>query len=88
MCGAAALGGEVVEGAEEEAQACAAYGDEAEAGFDGGPDCYVAVGLVSWSLCGEERGGVRCCEQEVISDRYDFDVWDADHRCYSGTVSF
>jgi hypothetical protein len=40
------------------------------------------------ACCGEERGGVRCCEQEVIRDRYDFDVWDADHRCYSGTASF
>lgn len=58
MCGAAALGVEVVERAEERTQGCAAHGDEAEAGLDSRPHCYASVGLLSWSLLwgGEGRG--------------------------------
>jgi hypothetical protein len=41
-------GGDGEEGAEERAERVCGCGDDAEAGFDGGPDCDVAVrGLVS-----------------------------------------
>lgn len=52
-------GGDGEEGAEERAEGVCGCGDDAEAGFDGGPDCDVAVrGLVS---CGgrEEKADGR-----------------------------
>jgi hypothetical protein len=60
VCGAAAVSTprrEVIEGAEEGTEGCASCGYETEAGFDGGPDCYVSVICISRSLLQGGNGG-------------------------------
>jgi hypothetical protein len=77
------------EGAEEWAQGVGTGCDNAESGFDSGPDVDISANRVSRRITSSkvELGiGLPCCIGEVIRNFEFLEVWDTDHRTHSGTV--